>query len=173
MALQTSGMISLNDMHVEAGGTTGTACTINDSDIRGLIGASSGAAMDFADWYGASGSLDTQVVTVERKTVYFLARAGAYVGSPFNLGSITDGTCDFKSNATVKGIMWSNQDGGYLQFILDGVQSNSGFTTMTVNGTSYSRSSAVFSSSSTSTWKWSGVPDPFTANGTTTTVTWA
>ena len=51
MALQTSGMISLNDIHVEAGGSSGTACTINDSDIRGLINKSSGAAMDFADWY--------------------------------------------------------------------------------------------------------------------------
>ena len=54
MALQTSGQISLNEIHVEAGGTSGTACNINESDIRGLISASSGAAMDFADWYGAS-----------------------------------------------------------------------------------------------------------------------
>lgn len=54
MALQTSGQISLNDIHVEAGGSSGTACTINDSDIRGLIGGASGAARDFADFYGAS-----------------------------------------------------------------------------------------------------------------------
>jgi len=56
VALQTSGQISLNEIHVEAGGTSGTACNINESDIRGLISASSGAAMDFADWYGASAS---------------------------------------------------------------------------------------------------------------------
>lgn len=56
MALQTSGQISLNDIHVEAGGSSGSSCSINDSDIRGLIGKSSGSAMDFADWYGASGS---------------------------------------------------------------------------------------------------------------------
>lgn len=54
MALQTSGQISLNDIHVEAGGTSGSACTLNDTDIRGLISAGSGTAMDFADWYGAS-----------------------------------------------------------------------------------------------------------------------
>ena len=34
MALQSSGAISLNEMHIEAGGSTGSNCTINDSDIR-------------------------------------------------------------------------------------------------------------------------------------------
>jgi len=54
MALQTSGTISLNDIHVEAGGSSGSAATINDSDIRGLISKSSGASMSFSEWYGAS-----------------------------------------------------------------------------------------------------------------------
>ena len=61
MALQTSGQISLNDIHVEAGGSSGTSATINDSDIRGLTAASgytiptsSGTAIDFGDFYGAS-----------------------------------------------------------------------------------------------------------------------
>lgn len=58
MALQTSGPISLNDMHVEAGGTTGTLATINDSDIRGLISKASGATMSFNEWYGASASIE-------------------------------------------------------------------------------------------------------------------
>jgi hypothetical protein len=54
MALQTSGAISLNDIHVEAGGTTGSQATINDSDIRGLISKASGAQMSFSEWYGAA-----------------------------------------------------------------------------------------------------------------------
>lgn len=54
MALQTSGAISLNDIHVEAGGTTGTAVSINDADVRDLISAGAGSEMDFTDWYGAS-----------------------------------------------------------------------------------------------------------------------
>ena len=45
MPLQSSGAISLHEMHIEAGGASGTNCTINDSDIRGLVGASSGAEM--------------------------------------------------------------------------------------------------------------------------------
>jgi hypothetical protein len=54
MALQSSGAISLNDIHVEAGGTTGTAVSINDADVRDLISAGAGSEMDFTDWYGAS-----------------------------------------------------------------------------------------------------------------------
>lgn len=54
MALQTSGAISLNEIHVEAGGSSGSQATINDSDIRGLIGKSSGAQMSFSEWYGAT-----------------------------------------------------------------------------------------------------------------------
>jgi len=33
MALQTSGAISLNEIHIEAGGTSGTQASINDADI--------------------------------------------------------------------------------------------------------------------------------------------
>ena len=55
MALQSSGAISLNDMHVEAGGTSGTQASLNDEDIRGLINKASGTQMSFNEWYGASG----------------------------------------------------------------------------------------------------------------------
>jgi len=54
MALQSSGAISLDDIHDEAGGTSGSNCSINDADIRGLISASDGATTSFDDWYGAS-----------------------------------------------------------------------------------------------------------------------
>lgn len=61
MALPLSGAISLNDMHIEAGGATGTLATINDADIRGLIGKASATAMSFDEWYGASASTTIQV----------------------------------------------------------------------------------------------------------------
>lgn len=54
MALQSSGAISINDIHIEAGGSSGTLCTINDSDIRGLISKASGAQSSFNEFYGAS-----------------------------------------------------------------------------------------------------------------------
>jgi len=54
MPLQSSGAISLDDIHDEAGGTSGSTATINDADIRDLIDKSSGATMAFNEWYGAS-----------------------------------------------------------------------------------------------------------------------
>ena len=54
MTLPSSGVISLNDIHVEAGGSASSQASINDSDIRDLIGESSGAIMSFSDWYGAT-----------------------------------------------------------------------------------------------------------------------
>ena len=54
MALPSSGTISLNQMHIEAGGSSGTQVGLNDADIRGLISKSSGSQMSFNEWYGAS-----------------------------------------------------------------------------------------------------------------------
>ena len=61
MALQSSGAISLDDIHVEAGGSTGTSCNLNDTDIRGLtagsgqtINSTSDSEIDLGDFYGAT-----------------------------------------------------------------------------------------------------------------------
>ena len=54
MAISGAGTLSLNEFHIEAGGTSGTSCTIDDSDIRGLIDKSQGATMAFNEWYGAT-----------------------------------------------------------------------------------------------------------------------
>lgn len=54
MSLPTSGTITLNQIHTVAGGTSGTTCTINDSDIRALIGSVAGTQISFSDFYGAS-----------------------------------------------------------------------------------------------------------------------
>lgn len=59
MALQTSGAISLNDIHIEAGGASGTTASLNDADIRGLIGKASGSQMSFSEWYGASSAFES------------------------------------------------------------------------------------------------------------------
>ena len=55
MTLPASGnSISLNQMHIEVGGTSGTTVSINDADIRLLAGKSSGAQMSFSEWFGLS-----------------------------------------------------------------------------------------------------------------------
>ena len=59
MALKSSGAISLNDIHIEAGGSSGTQASINDADIRTMINKSSGAQASFSEYYGASSSILT------------------------------------------------------------------------------------------------------------------
>ena len=56
MPLPTSGQITLNEISVEAGNTSGAQTNINKNNIRGLLSPkpASGSQMDFADWYGAS-----------------------------------------------------------------------------------------------------------------------
>ena len=54
MALQNSGAISLDDILVELGESSGTQVSINDSDVRGLIGKSDGATSSLSEFYGAS-----------------------------------------------------------------------------------------------------------------------
>lgn len=61
MALATSGALSLNEIHVEVGGTSGTTCSLNDSDIRNITEASGktinntlGTTIDFNNFYGAT-----------------------------------------------------------------------------------------------------------------------
>jgi len=60
--LPDSGAISLDQIHVEAGGTSGTNCSINDADIRGLIGKNANTTMSFSEWYGASNIITKGIV---------------------------------------------------------------------------------------------------------------
>lgn len=76
MTLPSSGSISLNQMHIEVGGSSGSTVSINDSDIRALIGKGSGATMSFSEWYGASS------FTAETQLVITPANSGIKFSSP-------------------------------------------------------------------------------------------
>tara|TARA_B110000902_G_scaffold137554_1_gene159146 strand:- start:877 stop:1452 length:576 start_codon:yes stop_codon:yes gene_type:complete len=168
MALQTSGMISLNDIHIEAGGTTGTIVSLNDSDIRGLTAASgytingtSGTSIDFGDFYGASGSLDTQTVTVgyQAGSQYVGPSYGYTTISSTNFGSCSDATSDLYSGAAVQQLMYFLLTSSYhaFVFVVAGNRANSGWTTLAVGGESYLRSAATYSYNSNSNfsrWEW-------------------
>lgn len=54
MPLQTSGQISLNDIHVEAGGPSLSQVSFNDTDVRNLISSTAGTEVGMDDFYGAS-----------------------------------------------------------------------------------------------------------------------
>jgi|GEM_PF-4842464 len=70
MALPINGTLTLNQIHVEAGGTTETACFLNDSDIRDLtpaagktINTTSGTAIEIGDFYGAAAETPLNIPT--------------------------------------------------------------------------------------------------------------
>jgi len=92
MAVASSGAISLNDFHTEAGGSANSTCTLNDSDIRGLIGKSAGASMNFEEWYGASGTVWSTTMTTGTTS----NKSGTFTGfDRGNFGALSDDTVDF------------------------------------------------------------------------------
>ena len=55
MTLPSAGvLLSLNQIHVEAGGTSGTTVSLNESDIRGLISKTVNTSNSISEYYGAS-----------------------------------------------------------------------------------------------------------------------
>ena len=191
MALHTTGSISLNQIHIEAGGASGSTAGLNDADIRGLIGKSSGASMSFNEWYGAS-SVEEQTVTVGIKPAAQYSNP-VYGFAVNDFGSTSDGTFNIKS-ANVRSLNWAvtiiGNNAVRNTFHIEGIHTNSGFTTMTIkNGNTttgtFQRSAATFSTlAATSTtpaitiWTWEGtnstaMPNPYgTTSGATRTVTW-
>lgn len=93
MPLTSSGQISLNEIHIEAGGTSGTQATVNDADIRGLISKTAGVQMGFDEWYGAS-SVTTGSVSFTSGT--FATEGSGTLGFTFTASS--DGTYYYDVN---------------------------------------------------------------------------
>jgi len=54
--LPTSGPLSMDAIHVEAGGSSGSIVTLDDADVRSLVGIASGA-IDIASFRGVSASV--------------------------------------------------------------------------------------------------------------------
>jgi len=83
MGLQSSGAISLDDLHVEVGGTSGTTCSLNDPDIRALIDVGDGAGQSIQQYYGKSSEtqLPTSGSTVNGQVQLKQISASSYISS--------------------------------------------------------------------------------------------
>ena len=83
MPLPSSGQITLNQMHVEASGTSGTQSNINSAPIRGLINKQASVQMAFTEWYGASSAPPPAIpatgTTTQTHTMVYVP-----MGSPFS-----------------------------------------------------------------------------------------
>ena len=60
MALPSSGQITLNQIHVEAGGSSGSQVALSDADVKALIGADNDNTA-FSDYHGASAAVDLPI----------------------------------------------------------------------------------------------------------------
>jgi hypothetical protein len=151
MALQSSGAISLDDIHIEAGGTTGTAVSINDTDVRDLIDSVAGTAVSFDDYYGASASIWSAQVRTALGTYKGIINTSSPSSLPINYflsGAITDDTFDpvagqgiasTSSLSTPAAIrdFFSEASGSntYLSIWSVTALSNAGFSSLTSSGT--------------------------------------
>jgi hypothetical protein len=176
MPLPTSGPLTLADIQTEFGGTNPISLSeyyagggLVPSGASGTFGAvPSSGAISIQNFYGTANS-ETQVVTVGT-TFFGDPFGGGFTvvrgfSDRFPVGSISDGTFGFVSNATINELAWF--DFGTLYFRLVGTHANSGWTKLTLGGVDYFRSSASFSQPTGFTeWIWAS-SDPFGADGTT------
>jgi len=162
MTTPTSGAISLNQIHIEAGGSSGAQVSLNDLDVRYLANFSSGATMGFNNFYNRTRYTVTSGSGTSGSTQY----TGFKSSSPA-IGSINTTSLTW-STASVTGMYYvlSGSQAYEVQLLLGGSGSgtNSGFTTYRVAGGTYARTSASFSGSSGffSVWRWSSGSNPFT-----------
>lgn len=173
MALPTSGQITLNQIHVEAGGSSGSQASINDSDIRSLIGAVSGQSnLSFSSFYGASAGFST-TMTVGSTTIKGATGRGYSAGNYGSLTNTTFGIGGIYSGKTIRGIIQNNNNSTASFAINTGgvTLGNSGWSTIKINGITLNRSAATFfNNSSLSEWSWPNTSANFlfnNADGTT------
>lgn len=175
MALLSSGTMSIGgsttgrSINLELGRSAGATSSLGETALRTLAGVSSGAiSMD--DFYGASDTLDEQTVTVGTRFIYYQTWFGYW--SQISIGSISDGTSNLYSGASIIGVHHSSSN--RLYFYVSGNRANSGWTSMTVGSTTVQRTSATYTNNTTWVgWYWDSISNPFGSSGSNTTVTWA
>ncbi len=166
MATPASGAISLNQIHVEAGGASGTACTINDADIRLLAGVGNNATASFNTYYNrAADASFTMTVGFRNVTTSgqyasttntwrgywggtFVSGVSSPSGGAFGALSPTINS-DYLGNNTIQKIQVTGTVGNTTSnftIAVNAVVSNddNAFKSVVVNGTTYNRSSLTY-----------------------------
>lgn len=200
MPVPSSGTIDVNQFHVEAGGASGTQCTINDADIRGLIGKASGAQMAFNEWYGATAPIPDFSATMNVGHTTATSTSGYTTTSQAAKGFISTSASQplFGTNNNNVGSLSSTSNANYFGGnIIHGLcmfgstnppqttgnihlyvatlnisNSDASFKSVVINGSTYTRSSAnynttTFGGFSYSNWTWNGVQASLTNSSAT------
>lgn len=177
MTLPTSGALSLADIQAEFGGSNpiglseyyagGAYVPAGTSGTNGAVPSS--GTISIWNFYGTAGVLDTQTVTVG----VYVDKYYALYGYGSGVGSISDGTFNPKSGATIQTLQVTVSGTVTMVFRIAGSHTNAGWTNMDVAGTNYTRASASYTNGGSYTqWAWSGGSNPFgTTSGATKVVT--
>jgi len=123
MALQTSGQISLNDLHIEAGGVSGTECSFNDTDIRSIISVGDQHGNHAISlYYGASSeqsfTISSNQTNLNLET--YLTNAG-WNGSATAVVTINSGVWIISNVYTTAALTISNAFNNKLHLINNGI----------------------------------------------------
>ena len=175
MAIPSSGALTLSTIQTEFGGTNPIGLDEYYAVVGGLVppgttgtngAVPSSGAISISAFYGTSKIIDTQTVTIGTFTFKSLTIRG--FDSVTVTGSISDGTFNPVSGATIQSLAWSSA-GNDMSFTLAGVRANSGWTNMRLYSVDYARSAATFfdnGGAGPTSWSWA-TSDPFGADGTT------
>ena len=164
MATPSSGTITLNEVHVEAGGSSGSQCSFNDSDIRSICASSVGSQFSMSDMYdkaadfGTSGTVGTKAVTFSPTYVSFTEYFRGYASdkSMGTLASTSDP--DYMGGGTISKVESSSGVVANLRTFM--IRSNASNTTnddnnvfnsVVVNSTTFDRGDFTFASGSGNT----------------------
>ena len=148
MPLPSSGQITINQIHVEAGGGSGSQAAINDADIRDMIGKGSTAQNAFNEYYGVSAAapdatykgrtlttgngFPTGNVTLSSgsKLVVVTLQLGGAFNTYVNIGGVS-ATLAAKIDTSATGGVWTGAVTSAVYYL---VTSASGSTQITGNG---------------------------------------
>lgn len=183
MPLPTSGALSLGDIHVEAAGSGyafASTSSLNDADIRGLtaasgytINATPGTTISIGDFYGASDTPSSWTLTEGSYSISGAVSNG--YASTVNTGSISPTTYN---SATINSlysyaISVKGSTTYTLFLIVNGNQSTSWFSSVSIAGVSHSQSSfnrSYDTNNNRTTWAKNISSHIFDGSGTTTVV---
>lgn len=150
MALPSTGQITLNQVHVEVGGTSATQCSLNDADIRALRGLGSGAQNNLAGYRGLSAKSYSKFAAWAASN-YPSIRSGGYqpngrsavgcytaYGSPLYDDTSSDSACELICYHSIQGTSAANWHAGsstrYAVYIVGGYKGYGPVSAATVHG---------------------------------------
>ena len=109
MGTPASGTITLNEVHVEAGGSSGSQCSFNDSDIRSICNSSVGSQFSMSDMYERAADFSFSGTTGANSQS---VSSGYAVITTYTRGLTSSGT-SIDSGGT-RGSMSPNSDSDYF-----------------------------------------------------------